>query len=56
MGITGPKLKYVKFYDTYFLRICYKTCLKWDDIGSDDFHNCTSCVEGKILHEDNGNC
>ena len=56
MGITGPKRKYVKFYDTFFLRICYETCLKCNDTGSDDFHNCTSCVEGKLLHEDNGNC
>ena len=56
MGVTGPKRKYVKFYDTYYLKICYETCSKCNDTGADDFHNCTSCIEGKFLHEDNGNC
>ena len=56
MGITGPKRKYVKFYHSYFLRICYETCSKCEYLGSDDIHNCTSCIKGKLLHEDNGNC
>ena len=56
MGITGPKRKYVKFYDSYTLRICYETCSKCNDTGADNFHNCTSCIVGKLLHEDNGNC
>ena len=56
MGITGPKYKYVKFYDRYYLSTCYETCLKCNGTGTNDKHNCRSCIEGKLFQEDNGNC
>jgi len=56
MGITGPKQKYVKFYDSFFLSVCYKTCLRCIDIGNEQNHNCTVCLKGKLFQEDNGNC
>ena len=56
MGITGPKYKYVKFYDHYYLSTCYETCLKCNWTGTKDKHNCISCIEGKLFQEDNGNC
>jgi len=56
MGVTGPKQKYVKFYDSFYLSVCYKTCLRCDDIGNEQNHNCTVCLKGKLFQEDNGNC
>ena len=49
MGITGPKYKYVKIYDIKYLLFCYETCSECSDVGIVDEHNCTSCLEGKVL-------
>ena len=56
MGITGPKFKYIRFYNSYYYKKCYETCSECIDIGNEQNHNCTSCINGKLFQKDKGNC
>ena len=56
MGITGPKYKYVGFYPSFHLSMCYETCLECKSNGTEDNQNCISCIDGKLFQEDKGNC
>ena len=45
MGVTGPKYKYIKIYNTIHLNIslCHINCNECKYMGDDNNQNCTSC-------------
>ena len=58
MGVTGPKYKDVKFYNSFYydIHFCFNTCLTCDYRGDEQAQNCTSCNNDSLLQEDVGNC
>ncbi len=58
MGVTGPKLKDINVYKTFYLNIslCFNTCLTCDYRGDEQNQSCTSCYNDSLLQEDLGNC
>ena len=58
MGFTGPNIKFIKFYKTFYFDIlfCFNTCLACDYRGDEQRQNCISCYNDSLLQEDFGNC